>query len=418
MNCLSVRPDKEEKRHMEKRRILFVDDDHNILDGLKRMLRGMRHEWDMELVQDPVEAVALIKNTSFDVVVSDMRMPRMDGACLLSFVKDQCPDAVRIILSGYAEKELIMKSFRAAHQYLVKPTDAETLKDVIGRAIALRDLLTSKCLKHLVSRTDSIPSAPATYARIMALLAQQEVSAQEIGRVIEEDLGMTAKILQLVNSAFFGLPRRFSDIRQAVVYLGVDTVKALALTCGIFSRFDSQGPSGLDVEALFAHSRFTGMLSGKIAEAEQMQKEKVEDAFIAGILHDVGKLIIADNFPGSYRSLLSSATAGDHGTYAEAEIQSLGATHAQVGAYLMGLWGLPGSVVEAIAFHHQPSQCPTSVFDPVGAVHAADIFSHFMREADTPIEDAIRWDMAFVERFACTKRIPVWLDIAGNLQKE
>ena len=256
-----------------KRRILFVDDEKNILDGLRRMLWQMRADWEMVFVQSGALALEALAKSPFDVVVTDMRMPEMDGAELLTIVRNEYPDAVRIVLSGYAEKKMTMKAFRMAHQYLVKPSDADTFKRVIGRACMLRDLLVNENLKRLVSRVESLPSVPMLYARIIELLDQPDTSAKEIGKVISEDLGMTAKILQMVNSAFFGLPRCFTDISHAVVYLGSDTIKSLALFGGMFSSFDPKNQSRFDAEALFFHSQRVSGIARKIAKLERMEKK-------------------------------------------------------------------------------------------------------------------------------------------------
>lgn len=400
-----------------KRRILFVDDEKNILDGLRRMLWQMRGEWDMVFVQSGALALAALAESPFDVVVTDMRMPEMDGAELLTVVKREYPDAVRIVLSGYADKEMTMKAFRMAHQYLVKPSDADTFRQVIGRACALRDLLTSENVKRLVSRVESLPSIPMLYTRIMALLNQPDTSAKEIGQVISEDLGMTAKILQMVNSAFFGLPRRFTDITHAVVYLGSDTIKSMALFGGMFSSFKPSGPSSFDAEALFCHSQRVSGIARQIVSLERLGKKIAEDAFLAGLLHDVGKLVIADNFPEVYRNVDDGVQLNTPSVLA-LETERLGATHAEIGAYLMGLWGLPDPVVEAIAFHHHPSRCPGAQIEPLVAVHTANALAHQLNGGETGDGDDASFDTAYLERLELSDRVTVWRESAAALGEE
>lgn len=303
-----------------------------------------------------------------------------------------------------------------AHQYLVKPSDADTLKGVIGRACALRDLLACENLKRLVSRVEALPSIPVIYARIMRLLDDPEISAQEIGNVISGDLGMTAKILQVVNSAFFGLPRRFADISQAVVYLGSDTIKSLALFGGMFSTFKSTSGSHFDGEALFLHSQQVSGIALKIARLERMEKKMTEDAILGGLLHDVGKLVIADSFPDVYRNLEPGACL-NHSSMLSLEMEALGATHAEIGAYLMGLWGLPDPIVEAIAFHHHPSRCPAGRLDPMGIVHVADVLACGSRSEDGA-GDFDGLDREFLERLRLTERLAIWEETAGALAGE
>jgi HD-like signal output (HDOD) protein len=400
-----------------KRRILFVDDEKNILDGLRRMLWQMRAEWGMVFVHSGALALEALAASPFDVVVTDMRMPEMDGAELLAIVKREYPDAVRIVLSGYAEKKTTMKAFRMAHQYLVKPSDADTFKRVIGRACALRDLLADENLKRLLSRVESLPSVPMLYARIMELLDQPDTSAKEIGKVISEDLGMTAKILQMVNSAFFGLPRRFTDITQAVVYLGSDTIKSLALFGGLFSSFNPKNLPRFDAEALFFHSQRVSGIARQITSLERLGKKTAEDAFLAGLLHDVGKLVIADNFPEVYRNVEIGVRLNDPSVL-KLEMDALGATHAEIGAYLMGLWGLSDPIVEAIAFHHHPSRCPAIHLEPLGAVHTANALVNQFDGEGAGEGDAAPFDMAYLESLELSGRVSVWRESAMALGEE
>lgn len=390
-----------------KRRILFVDDEKNILDGTRRMLWHMRTDWEMTFTQSGDEALDAMAKKVFDVVVTDMRMPHMDGAELLSIVKERHPGAVRIILSGYAEREMTLKACRVAHQYLAKPSDSDTFKRVIGRSCALWSLMENQSLKHLVSQVDSLPSDPDAYDRIMTLLDQSEVSPQEIAQVIEEDLGMTAKILQLVNSAFFGLPRRFTDISEAVVYLGSKTLKSFALTDGLFSSFGSTNRSGVCPKNLFHHCRQVASIARYIADLEGLGKQMAEDAYLAGLLHDVGKLIIADKFPEIYRDITKSVPFNQEGAL-DLEADAVGANHAEIGAYLMGLWGLAAPIVEAIAYHHQPSRSPG--VNPVlpGVVHAADILSRWNSENKIFGAKKAFFDMPYFEEMQLSKKLSIW----------
>lgn len=196
-----------------KRRILFVDDEPNVLQGLQRMLRPMRSEWEMEFAGGGEEALQKMEQAPFDVIVSDMRMPGMNGAQLLKEVARRYPDTVRIVLSGHSDREYILQLVTTTHQYLAKPCDAQTIKDTVNRACALRDLLTSKELSALVSQVKSLPSLPSLYTRIIEILQSDDPSLQKIGQIVSEDIAMSAKVLQLVNSSFFGIARRYLQPR-------------------------------------------------------------------------------------------------------------------------------------------------------------------------------------------------------------
>jgi putative nucleotidyltransferase with HDIG domain len=399
-----------------KRKILFVDDEIKILEGLGRMLRSMRSEWDMSFATSGPAALRLMAEKSYDVIVSDMRMPEMDGAELLTIVKDTYPDSVRIILSGHAEREMIMRTVRPAHQYISKPCEAETIKGIISRACALRDILNQEGLKATVSRLESLPCLPSLYNEVMEELQRSDCSIDRVGHIIAEDLAMTAKILQLVNSAFFGMRRRFPDVKKAVVFLGLDTVKSLVLTFGLFEQFDAAKMEVLDMGSLMTHSMHTSALAKRIAALEGLERESTDDTFMSALLHDVGKLVIADNMPETYREILELSQKEQISLH-DAERAVLNATHAEVGAYLLGLWGLPDAIVEAIAFHHQPADHPTTCFEPLVAVHVADALDNWSsvpKETEGPPGGL---DSDFLSALGLDQRLPVWMEALREQQE-
>lgn len=395
------------------RRILFVDDEPNVLKGMQRMLRSMRKEWDMHFVDNGAAALDMLAASEFDVIVSDMRMPVMDGAELLTQVRDKYPEMVRMVLSAYADHKAIMRTVRLAHQYISKPCDADILKSTIERSFTLKHHLDNEKLRRLISKMDSIPGLPDTYARITELLHDPEVSIQAVAKVIGEDVGMTVKILQLVNSAFYGLARKVTNSEEAAVYLGIDTIRALVLTIGIFSGFEEGAIPRQIVEDLYQHCIKTGALAKAIATREAMEKDQIEEAFMAGLLHDLGKLVMIHNMPNTYGKLLK-ATLDRHLPIHTAEMEIFGATHEQIGAYLAGLWGLPDAIVEAVAFHHAPEQCPSNGFDPLGAVHAADALAHANANLGEEA-DKERLSYAYLERFGLEKRLVEWAALASAL---
>lgn len=388
-----------------KRRILFVDDEPNVLQGLQRMLRPMRNEWEMDFAISGEEALRKMEETPFDVLVSDMRMPGMNGAQLLKEVASRYPNTVRIVLSGHSEREYIMQLVTTSHQYLAKPCDAETIKDTVNRAIALRELLSTNTLSGLVSRIGSLPSIPLLYVRIVQTLQSDEPSLQKIGEIVSEDIAMSAKILQLVNSSYFGLARRISNPVQAVMFLGLETVKALVLSIHIFTKWDCGFINGFDIEQLWHHSMAVGVMAKRLAESERLSARDADEAFTAGLLHDVGKLILAFNLPDAYRKVLHRCKS-EHIPLWQAEEEMLGATHAEVGAYLLGLWGLPTPIVEAVAWHHRPAESPARTFCPLSTVHIANAM--WYRNNSTHAYYTSELDMALLQSTGWTDRLPAW----------
>ncbi|HZR18130.1 MAG TPA: response regulator [Verrucomicrobiae bacterium] len=354
-----------------KKRILFVDDELLVLEGLQRMLRPMRTEWEMEFVDSGARALELMASNSFDVVISDMRMPGMNGAELLAEVLKRSPKTVRLILSGHADQDLVFKCVGSTHQYLSKPCLPEELKGAIRRASDLEASLGDQGLRQLVARLDRLPSMPSLYVELVESLKDPDTSIEAVGEIVTKDMAMTAKILKLVNSAFFGLGRQISSATEAVTYLGLDTIKALVLSIHAFSEFARRRPGGFSIDTLWTHSQCTAGLAKEIARIQQAGTKIMDEAFVAGLLHDTGKLVLASNFPEQFDRLLAGGqSAGLPSVAAEQDV--FGANHAEVAGYLLGLWGLPIPVVEAVALHHQPGKCSHRKFSPLTAVHAAN----------------------------------------------
>lgn len=392
------------------KKILFVDDEPNILDGLKRMLHPLRHEWDMVFAQSGEAALDALASGGFDVVVSDMRMPGMDGAVLLEEISKRHPQIVRIVLSGQSSKDAAMRVVGAAHQFLAKPCDADTLKRTIDRAFGLRSVLANDSLKKVLSQVNTLPSMPNLYVEINEELQCPDASIQRIGKIISQDPAMTAKMLQLVNSAFFGLSRKVASAEQAAALLGTETLGSLVLSIGVFSEFDGVKVNGLDLQDVWSHSTKSAAVAKAIANAENTGKDLTNEAMMAGLLHDTGKLILAQNFADAYGDIIADASAHNIAMH-DAEERVLGASHAEIGAYLLGLWGLPDPIVEAVAFHHRPAHCAAKAFDVLTAVHVANALEHncHNRDGKHSVIDGI--DLDYLSTLGLADRVPKWQEI-------
>ena len=337
------------------RRILFVDDDQNVLKQFKKVLHPMSRRWEMEFVSNTEEALNLLSESFFDVVVSDMHMPEMDGVKLLGIVRERYPATARIILSAHPDRETVLKSVESAHQFLMKPCDAETIKYTIERTCKLKDLLRNETLVKTITGIKDLPSIPSLYGLIVKEMQSPDASLKKVGHIISQDISMSAKILQFVNSAFFGLPRKIIDPQQAAVYLGIETLKALVLSIHVFSSFsESSELCGFSLSDMWKHSLLTGKLAKEIVHAELEDKTLAEEALIAGLLHDIGKLIML-KIPEQYMEVKDYAEKTGC-NYVDAEYAVMKTSHAELGAYLLGLWGLPDDIVETVAFHHSPSK--------------------------------------------------------------
>jgi HD-like signal output (HDOD) protein/CheY-like chemotaxis protein len=396
-----------------KQRILFVDDEPSVLAGLRRMLRHCRDEWETEFADSGQAALALMERApSFDAIVTDMRMPGMDGAELLREVRTRWPSTLRFVLSGQTDQELALKAVGPAHQFLSKPCDSETLVGAIRRALQLRQHLATNQMSEIVARLDKLPSLPGTYRRLLDQVNSPEGSVEEIGRIITQDPAMTAKLLKLVNSSFFSFAQHVTNPTQAVLILGVNTIKALVLGAQVFAQLEPGIIEELHISDLQTHSLATAVFARRIVEVERGEREIADEAFLAGLLHDIGKLVLAANLPDEYRRTILSARRREV-PISEVETEDLGATHAEIGAFLLGLWGFPVTVIEAVGLHHSPAIVTAPGFSTLVAVHAADVFEH-EDHGQSLARLGLQLDMEIMERVGCTRRVEQWRAACGE----
>ena len=381
-------------------KILFVDDEPRVLDGLRRMLRHMRNQWDMTFVTSAHDALQVLAQGHLDVIVSDMRMPQMDGLQLFEIVKHKYPQVVRIALSGETSKETTLRSVGPIHQYLQKPCSPEDLRNTIAHVCSLQGLLLNDNLQGLISELEALPCLPSLYTELIEALESDETSTRTVGQIISRDLGMTTKILQLVNSAFFGIPQHISSISQAVTLLGLETINALVLSVKVFSHFENIRTEAFSLANLWEHSLTVAQWSKTIADAQSGNPKATDGVAVAAMLHDVGKLVLASKMPDEYQQTIC-LTEREQMDICQAESNVIGTTHAEVGAYLLGLWGLDHPVVEAVAFHHRPSDATLDDHTLLSAVHIADALAQ-----ETQPHQTI--DLAYAERLGLSANIDEW----------
>jgi HD-like signal output (HDOD) protein/CheY-like chemotaxis protein len=352
------------------RSVLFVDDEPDILVSIKDSLEPYRESWSMHFAGGGAEALKILEQQRINLLVTDLQMPGMDGANLLAESRRRHPETARVVMSGFYDKETALRLVCATHQYLPKPCAPDRLSNAINRIFRLRELLSSETLQRLVARIKSLPSPPLVYTQLMAELERDEPELEKIGQVISHDPSMSAKILQLVNSAYFGLPREISHPSEATMFLGVDLIRGLVLMAHVFTQFDNSKMAAFSIDRLMEHCWLTGVVARGIAGAEELDARSCDHAFLAGLLHDIGKLILMANLPQLYQDVLKKVETGRR-PLAEVEADVLGCNHAELGAYLMGLWGLPDPVVEAVAFHYQPKACEAGNCSMPAIIYAA-----------------------------------------------
>lgn len=344
-------------------RVLFVDDDPYVLSGLRRMLYLEADSWEAQFATGPGAALKMLANDCFDVVVADMRMPVMDGAELLARVREMSPATVRIVLSGQTERGSALKAASVAHQFLSKPTDTAALKNAVSRGQELERRLSQASLRSVLGGVDRLPSPSATIRALNDALADPASDIDTVVGIVGPDLGLCSKVLQLVNSAFFALPREVVSIREAVAYLGLENLRGIAISAEAFHALGR----GRNVESFAARLQSHSFGVMQLARHILPRARRPADLFMAGLLHDIGMLAAAALMGPQWGTLVGS-DKWDLNT----ESQVLGTTHADIGAYLLCLWGMPYGAVEAVARHHDPGAAVGGALQEPHAVYLAE----------------------------------------------
>jgi HD-like signal output (HDOD) protein/CheY-like chemotaxis protein len=351
-------------------KVLFVDDEEAILSGLRRMLRRHAADWETSFAVGGEAALSRLSEDHFDVVVTDMRMPGIDGADVLNAVRGAHPGTVRIVLSGHNEMAAALRTVPLAHQFLTKPCDPDDLRAAVNRATRLQEVLTRTELLPVIGGVDALPSPPAVIHELGELLAAREVEIDRVIDVVSADPAISAKLLQLVNSAFFGVARRVGDVGTAVRYLGIVTVRDLAVAVHAFRSLGGDSRTRALVQDIHTHS-------SQVAELTQLlvgDDRRRHEAFVAALLHDVGRLVLASRASEEYADVVAE-TAASGRSLQDLEAEAFGATHSEVGALFLSLWGLPYPIVEVVLSHHQSRQL-CEPFSTADATYLAELLLH------------------------------------------
>ena len=398
--------------------ILFVDDEPMILAGLQRLLRPRRNRWDMSFAAGGAEALAILETKPFDAVVTDMRMPAMDGAKLLALVRERYPATIRIVLSGYFETDAALRAVPVAHQFLAKPCDPDKLDEAIERACGFAAMLPDEALRRIVGAIGRLPTLPRTSALLAEALQKPDVTLAEIGGIVEHDVGITAKLLQLVNSAFFCLPYHVTSVLRAVSCLGLDTLKHLVLSVELFRTLQPRHTiAGFSMEELEEHSHLTARIAARLPAGEPV----IASGVVASVLHDAGKLVLASRLPREFELALRTSVAGQRPLHV-VEREQMGTTHAEIGAYLLGLWGLSGAVVDAVSRHHRPAipETGSAGLDVLAITHLADGLAYEAARAkagEAVTDTAGLLNHEYLADLGLEAELPAWRAMAGQVSE-
>ncbi len=383
-------------------RVLFVTDDADTRRVFRQALAPLQREWDVTVARGGADALRRLDGPAPDALVADAQLVGVGCAELLLEVRRRHPPTARIVLADAHQPGDLVRLVALAHRVIPKPYDPAELVGAIQRSHSLRALLGNSALASVVGRLASVPALSTLYTRIADELMTPDYSLAAVGDLVAQDLGIAAKMLQMANSALVGLRKQATTPNQAVKVLGADLTRTLVLAADLFSRYNPASLRPFSIEALWEHSRAVAELAGAIATEERADDRVVRAAALSGLLHDIGRLMLASQLSGPYKEVLGIIRT-EGVSVAEAEQRVIGTSHAEVGAYLLGLWGLPDALVEAVAWHHNPGGCPGTAFTPLTAVHAAD--------AIVRADEGAEPDAAYLARIGLSDRWGRWVGL-------
>jgi HD-like signal output (HDOD) protein len=337
-----------------------------------------------------------------------MQMPGMHGADLLTGIMQRYPDTIRFALSGSPGGDTIIRTSSIVHQFLVKPVEPTLLMQLITRAFALRDQLEKSGIKQLLLEMGGVPSVPILYRQILQEMQRPRPSVDRVAAIIEKDAGMSAKVLQVVNSGTYGLKQHVSNVTVAAKLLGLNNLRSLVLAAETFQPAEQDAfPANFAIETLWEHSLRVASYTKKLVQMEMENQKVADDAFTAGLLHDIGQIVLATKKTAEFGEALREAQKTST-LLIDVEKRVFGATHAEIGGYLLELWGLPDPITEAITFHNIPQGCSEDEFSIATALHVANYFAEDRDEEGINVTSSL--DTIHLERIGMTHRIEEWYD--------
>ncbi len=389
------------------KRILFVDDKPDTVGALQEALSSQGGSWQVAYAPGGEAALAALTADPVDVLIAEEQVAGMDGVTLLTRVRDEHPTTIRMILSGTTRPGL---ATIVSHRLLSKPCNVEELSLLIKRSCALHERTGEVEAFRKSMATTALPSRPGVYMELNRVLSDPDWQPYQVSAVLEHDVAMSAKVLQLANSALFGLTSTVTSVRDAVMYLGVETIRSLALTAEAFGKVAPHGSTEFSLDEFQAHAMLVARITASILPAGRTQQEAVT----AALLHDIGKLVLISD--GDHRWAQFNEEACERNVPVHVvEAERDGVTHAHIGAHLLSLWGLPDPIVEAVAHHHNPAEVDGLAFDGIAAVHIANGLANELAPAGEGEAPAAGLDLELLDRLGLRPRLDLWRQRAREL---
>ncbi len=392
---------------------LIVISDTDERARLEQELDTPDDQWIIKYSASELESLGIIGNNKIDVVIADLELTTSSGYELLDKIRASHPSVVRILMSDFPEDENPLRFLKLVHQYLPPPVNSARLDTALQRAFLVRSMLEKSALQDILYEFSCLPPMPSLYLSLVDATAN-DAPLPQIGGIVSGDTAISTRILEIVNSSLFSLPMTIKSPSHAVSLLGIDMIKALVLSLEVASGFEATAfPGDFTIDGLMEHGMATGAVAREIVKAEGAPRKTSDMAMAAGLLHDQGKMILAENFDDRYGEALRVAVEKDESIH-EAENWSFKVSHAEIGAYVLGMWGMPKTLVEAIHYHHEPAAAHVHRFSLLTALHIADALVHEMKE-DLSLRGNSEPDMDYLRSFNAEARLVEWREITREV---
>jgi HD-like signal output (HDOD) protein len=392
-----------------KKTILVVGGLRPWFQELQLVLQHVRPSWGVKHALTVDEAACLLPAVSWDALVYHPDVTSQQQVGL------RAPEAHSSIVHVPLCTKRSTTSVGSAPTFQTHAeagADAAATVESIVRTLYLEDWITRPAIKTLLPLITKLPALPKLHGEIIRELQSPDGSLETVSQLVRHDPMMSAKFLQIVNSSLFGLEYRVADPGEAVMYLGVIRTRALVLMSGVFSQFDSVRCPGTSAEQIWDHSQRVASLAQGIALSQTEDPRLTEMAFTAGLLHDIGKLVLAGNVPEMYATAHKFQLQKRTGD-SEAEMVILGTTHAEFGGCLLAIWHLPLPIIEAVWAHHAPALSHDTAFSVLTAVHAGNVLAHETEGARPGFGLPSRFDLMYLIRLGLSSKRNAWREACG-----
>lgn len=395
-----------------KLKILFVDDEKKVLSSLKRLFYNKKEEWKMDFVLGGRDALKQVREIEYDIVISDMHMPGIDGAYLLEQIQTISPYTLRFILSGYSDIDLVKKTLKVTHKFFHKPCPKDKLEKIINRVVFLRKLLPDKSLREKINQIGVLPCNPLIYAMLVEALSKSDL--KRFQDTLYYDVCMFLNLFKIIMNSFFVEAKGIYSFFKLLHNIDLSIMETVFLSQEIFLNYSDFMFKDFSINEIWRHSRLVAYLSKAIAQSFYKDYKFIEDCFIAGLLHDVGILLMLLIFKERYLNFLKNNFYKSD--FEKKEIDEFKCSHALLGAYLVGIWGANVNIVEAIAFHANPSLIKKKKLSPLSIIHFAGIFA-FKNLNPLVGKSDINVDFGHYENIVSYATLKMWKNICENFLK-